>query len=223
MKKLIIPLAAVALIGSTAYAAEHASIDHKDATHPAKKIEAGKTTTEIKLYAENTDSSKVLAKVDVSQRLVPFFNKGKWIKVGDPTNGQVGWINKEQYRKAMNDAIHQSVQTVYVEQNVVKGKKPEITVYQNGQKLTGKHADEIYKNVQKQQAQMQKRFARFQKRMNHWSHEQMQTMDNSMMNFPMMPMMQPIVIVENNPGQPAKLAPPAPGPKGLKAKPESKP
>jgi len=211
MKKLMIPFALTAtLIGSTVYAVDNAKVDTKDAIkqYQSKQTGANKAATEVKLYAENNDSSKVLAKIDVSQNLVPFFSKGGWIKVGDPANGQVGWINKGRYREAMNDAIHQSVQTVYIEQTKVNGKKPEITVYQNGQKLSGKKADEIYERVNKQQAQMQEHFARFQKRMNQWANAQMQMMNNPMMGFSMMPMMQPIVIVENNPGKPAKLAPP---------------
>lgn len=209
MKKLMIPLTAVALLGGTAYAVDHVQIDQKDASHVAvaQKADVSNDVTEVTLHADANDSSKVLAKVDVSQRLVPFFNKGEWIKVGDPANGQVGWINKEQYRKAMNDAIQQSVQTVYVEQTDAKGKKPQITVYQNGKKLTGEQADAVYKKVQKRQKKMQKRFARFQQRMNQWANSQMQRMNGPMMNTPIM---QPIVIVENNPGQPAKLAPPAP-------------
>ncbi len=199
MKKLMIPLAAALLMGSTAFATTStakAQPTQKDV--PAKQSVEKQTQDQIKLYADASKDAKVLATITLDQRIVPFYNKGGWVKVGDPANGQVGWIHKEQYRKAMNQAISESVQTVYIEQDSDNNQKPQITVYKNGKKLTGKEAQAIYQKVQKQQTYMQNRFERFQKQMQNFANEQMLQLNSS---FNMLPVVQPIVIVENNPAK----------------------
>jgi len=49
---------------------------------------------EIPLYQEPTDSSVSSNKVDLSLGVIPIFTSkdGNWVKVGDPRNGNVGWI-----------------------------------------------------------------------------------------------------------------------------------
>ncbi len=163
----------------------------------AATIKSGQADTAIKLYDEPNNSAKVLGSLNINQRLVPIFQKDGWIKVGNPTDGTVGWINKDEYQQAIDAAIHQNVQTIYIEQIDKNGKKPQITVYQNGKKLTGDQAQAIYTNIKKQQQEMQKNMQIFQQRMNSWMNQQMQVMNTPMLAFPAMPVLQPVVIVEN--------------------------
>lgn len=210
MRKFIVPFAAVALASNIAFAADHIKSSTNTAPNKQSQTQTPKKELDtVKLYQEASDTSNVLATINLEQRLVPFYKKGDWIKVGDPSNGQVGWINKEQYRNAMNNIVKQSVQTIYIEQNDENNGKPQITVYQNGQKVTGKQADEIYKQVQKQQENMQAHFMMMQKSMNNWMNQQMQMLNSPMTEFSNLPVLQPIIIVENKPDQKTVKSPSA--------------
>lgn len=206
MKRVILPLVATMVMMSASagvYAANQATAAAtptpiQSTTKTATPTQATtKTTTAtnanvmIKLYAAPDTKSNVLASLDVSQQLIPIFQKDGWIKVGSPTDGAVGWINKQQYQTAVNSAWHQSVQTVYVQQVQQQGKAPELTVYQNGQKLTGDQAKAVVANMQKQQQQMQKSMVAFQQHMNAW-------MNQPLLTFPVMAMPQPVIIIENS-------------------------
>lgn len=49
---------------------------------------------EVNLYENADATSKVVGKIDAAKGLVPIFTKpdGTWLKVGDPRNGNVGWV-----------------------------------------------------------------------------------------------------------------------------------
>lgn len=212
MKKIFIPLlltvttfAASITYADTANVTQAEMVKNKGITTTTSQANAennAQTNTLIHFYAEPNSSSKIISTYNVKQAtnnhyLIPIFQKDGWIKVGDPTNGDVGWINKEQYQKAMNTAIHESLQTVYIEQidNAAQGKPSEITVYQNGKKLTGEEAKAIYTKIEKQQQQMQQSMQAFQTRMNNWMDQNMQMANVPMPTFPLM---QPVIIVENH-------------------------
>jgi hypothetical protein len=49
---------------------------------------------EINMYDEPKDGAKVVGTVDMTVGVIPIFTpkEGTWMKVGDPRNGNVGWI-----------------------------------------------------------------------------------------------------------------------------------
>ena len=49
---------------------------------------------EVNLYDQPKDGSKLVGKIDTAVGVVPIFTQpdGVWMKVGDPKNGNVGWI-----------------------------------------------------------------------------------------------------------------------------------
>lgn len=53
----------------------------------------------LSLYQYPDSKSNVIASVKEGQAIVPIFNHGDWIKVGDPTNGNVGWVSKQDLQK----------------------------------------------------------------------------------------------------------------------------
>lgn len=58
-------------------------------------LEAGNVyAKEVNLYEQPTANAKVVAKVDLSSGVIPIFTAkdGVWTKVGDPRNGNVGWL-----------------------------------------------------------------------------------------------------------------------------------
>jgi hypothetical protein len=48
----------------------------------------------ITLYAEPQDKAKVVGTIDSNSGIIPIYTpeKGDWIKVADPRNGNVGWV-----------------------------------------------------------------------------------------------------------------------------------
>ncbi|PHQ80444.1 MAG: hypothetical protein COB66_04760 [Coxiella sp. (in: Bacteria)] len=108
--------------------------------------------TTIKLYAA-PDFSKVLATIPVNANLTSIIQKKDWVKVGDRTNGQVGWINTKQYRKAREAYDEPNIQTVYVNATENNEGKPTVNIiaYKNGKKLSDKEAKLFYKKMLKQQ------------------------------------------------------------------------
>ena len=55
----------------------------------------------IKLYTKPSTRASVVTKINPLKNLVPIYQKGAWVKVGDPENGDVGWININEYQSAV--------------------------------------------------------------------------------------------------------------------------
>jgi hypothetical protein len=54
----------------------------------------------LSLYQNPDSTSNVIGTVKEGQAIIPIFNRGDWIKVGDPTNGNVGWVTKDMLQKS---------------------------------------------------------------------------------------------------------------------------
>lgn len=155
MKKHIICLVA-SLVVHVASAANHAGSNLK-----------------IKLY-DKPHASHVHLWLPVSSHLVPIFRQGDWVKVGDRSNGQVGWVDIKQYRAARVAYFRPDVQTVFVNSTRSKSGKPTISIiaYKNGKKLTDKAARTLYLKMAKQQQQQHDWY-----RLNHMMWQQERDMD----------------------------------------------
>tara|TARA_R110002167_G_scaffold355156_2_gene569410 strand:- start:2095 stop:2667 length:573 start_codon:yes stop_codon:yes gene_type:complete len=63
----------------------------------------------IALHAQPNNDSKVISKVDTANNFVEIIRgKDGWAKVGDSTNGQVGWVNIPKI-KAANRQNHEEI------------------------------------------------------------------------------------------------------------------
>lgn len=117
---------------------------------------------QIALYNAPQANAKVIEKINPGDQLVSIFHQGNWIKVGDPHNGQTGWINREQYQQAINKYFQTNIHTVYIQTASNDKGEPHIVAYENGKKLSDKEAKALYQRIQKQQAEqaryMQKMF-----------------------------------------------------------------
>ncbi len=60
----------------------------------------------IDLYDQPTKEAKVIGKINTESGIVPIFKQkdGKWIKVGDPLNGNTGWIQSTEMESAIANA-----------------------------------------------------------------------------------------------------------------------
>lgn len=59
----------------------------------------------LNLYEQPDTKAKTVATVAAGQPIIPIFTQGDWIKVADPSNGNVGWIEK----KILNDQNYPSL------------------------------------------------------------------------------------------------------------------
>ena len=113
------------------------------ATTPTPAPTQAKAVKKIIIYAEPSTSAKVIAQVNPWQRLIPVYQKGDWIKVGNPDDGTIGWINSKQYQEAL--------ESLYQPQT--KSKKLEIVVYEDGKKKAS-ISEKDFQKLQKQMNQM---------------------------------------------------------------------
>ena len=53
---------------------------------------------EVNLYDQPKTDAKVIGRVDLATGVVPIFTskEGDWMKVGDPKDGNVGWIKSNE-------------------------------------------------------------------------------------------------------------------------------
>lgn len=155
----------------------------------------------IPLYTDANKTSKVLEQLPMDIHLIPIFHRGDWLKVGDPRNGQTGWIDYADYLKAQAQTNSQHTQVVYVQVNK-EGKKTgdQIIAYQNGKKLSDADAKVLYEKIEKQQQAANQQFLQMQQQMNAMFTRSMQNMHQMFVQ----PMWQPIVIVNQDSSTPAK-------------------
>lgn len=90
----------------------------------------------IALYMQPSVKSRVVATLPYYTRFVPIYESGDWLKVGDPANGMVGWINKDEYMRALDDAVHSQTQTFVFESRDQLGKPPVVLAERNGKPLS---------------------------------------------------------------------------------------
>ena len=144
MRRLTITLGAVAFCLSALgviYAAQQ-SLENKN----------GST---INLYQLPEQKSTVLQKLPLHKQLILIYYKNGWIKVGDPHNGQVGWVDREQYCKAIENYYQPDIQTVFIhtERNDKGNPVVDVMAYKNGKKLSDKKARQLYQDIEKQLVQ----------------------------------------------------------------------
>lgn len=170
-------------------------------TQPASKATDSVNRSEIVIYQLPQTTSAVVEKLKPGKRLLGIFNQGDWIKVGDPDNGQTGWVNRDQYQQAMNRYYQTNIQTVYIHTASNTKGEPRIVAYENGQKLSDKKAKELYQRIQKQQIEqtryMQRMFWDMQNVMDQQIHELNQPYNPwNELNIGFMP--QPIIVINES-------------------------
>lgn len=122
----------------------------------------------ITLYDEPKQDAKVVGTADLSSGIIPIFtpDKGEWMKVADPRNGNVGWIKSGDIKSARG-----AENTVTFSQKIISnGSQPQTwPVIQFGKPATKMTDEQVKAFVQKmrvQQQQMQQSFQGIIKNMN---------------------------------------------------------
>lgn len=129
------------------------------------------TVSTISLYTDANKNSKVVATLPTNTQLIPIFRQGDWLKVGNPKNGQTGWVNYKDYLGGQsNGGISDNMQAIFAQ----NGK---VTAYENGKQLPDADAKALYEKAQKQQQNMNQQFIKIQDQMNKAMTQGMQSMD----------------------------------------------
>lgn len=177
-----------------------ASTEVNAITTPIQTAQNATTSKSITVYSEPANNAKIIEKVTQPNKLVPIFANGAWLKVGDSTNGQIGWVNSEQYQQ-LATAQHDSstTQVVFIESNHAAGApNNNIIAYKNGKRLSDAEAKALYAQMAQQQTAINKQLVAYQAAMNHLLQQDMQAFNNTFATMSNMPVVQPVIVVNNN-------------------------
>src|SRR5476651_2828749 len=107
----------------------------------------------VNLYDQPKADSKVVGTIDSSSSMVPIFTSkdGIWMKIGDPKNGNVGWVKVSDFNGNNNSGFSFSQQTVN------NGSGPKTTIqFGVPQPMTNDQIKEIEKRQIEAQKNIQK-------------------------------------------------------------------
>lgn len=151
----------------------------------------------LNLYDQPKVDAKVIATIDSTVGMVPIFTPkdGDWIKVGDPKNGNVGWVKTSDFS---NDSDLGSQLTV-TEQTIRTSEGPKtyrIIQFGTPSTLTAEQASAMTKEAQQRQQaiqeSVQKMMQNFYNDMNDLYRTNASVLGNTLTNFPMV---MPIIIL----------------------------
>jgi len=109
----------------------------------------------VNLYEQPKTDSKVVGTIDSGSSMVPIISNpdGDWMKVGDPLNGNVGWLKVSEVSNSSNGATN----TGFSMSQTINGPKTYRTVqFSNPKSLTPAEAKAFNEQMQKRQADIQK-------------------------------------------------------------------
>lgn len=108
----------------------------------------------VTLYESASTTAKPVGMIDLSQGVIPIYQPkdSTWVKVADPTNGNVGWIESK--------ALDQSGTTSFTFKQQVSGDSTKPYTYQvfefgNSKKLSDKETQQSLLKMQQDQRNMQ--------------------------------------------------------------------
>jgi hypothetical protein len=103
----------------------------------------------VNLYDQPQPNAKVVGTIASDSPMVPIFSSkdGKWMKVGDPKDGTVGWVKVGDLSNNNNSGFS------FTQQTINSGDGPKTTI-QFG--VPQEMSEEQIKDIQKKQAEVQK-------------------------------------------------------------------
>ncbi len=169
-------------------------------TTPKSNVSAGQSVKPeplktITLYTLPKKTSAVCATLNSATHIIPIFYQGEWVKVGNPSDGKVGWINIADYRQLLSQRAQPTVRSVFMQSEARDHNPPKLNIiaYSNGKQLSNAEALALYQDMQKQAEQQWLAMEQLQ-----------QTLFNSHSLWPS-EIMRPIIIIT----QPMRAAPSA--------------
>jgi hypothetical protein len=127
----------------------------------------------LTLYSKPVATSAAVATVESGARLIPIYSpeKSDWIKVADPSNGNVGWLKRQDM--GLNQQQPQLYQKRIEKESGDKKKgsyRQEVYEYKGTEKLSDEQMKVMFNNMQRRQEQMKAAMqSMFNNIMNHFS------------------------------------------------------
>ncbi|PIQ43441.1 MAG: hypothetical protein COV52_04685 [Gammaproteobacteria bacterium CG11_big_fil_rev_8_21_14_0_20_46_22] len=137
-------------------------------------------TPGVPLYQNKSLHSKIVSHIALDAPIVPIYEKGDWLKVGNTHNGQVGWVNLKQYQALKQKAMRPVVKTITVTRVQQHGQPESLVVYENGRRVKGEKAQKLYRAAQAQQTQMNQQFMTTQREIDQMMRQQQQAFQTMM-------------------------------------------
>lgn len=169
------------------------------------------TCAALTLYEQPDEKSKVVVTLTKDIALIPIFDphKGDWIKVADPSNGNVGWIKSNELKShsAWPHSTAISVQEQTVTTDPKTGAKPQtyrIIVLGGANPLKAEEAQALVKQMQERQQRWQQHFDRIMQRIYYQAKE----FEDDFFNFPLLPRVIIVPQAETKPGTGTTATPP---------------
>jgi hypothetical protein len=165
----------------------------------------------INLYDQPKTDSKVVGTIESTNTMVPIFSdkSGNWMKVGDPKNGNVGWIKVSDVSNANTEnnlsGFSMTEQTV----DTKNGPTTYRTIqFGNGTPANTESAQAIIQKIQSQQSLIQQQT---QKAYNNLTRDMavLYQANPNVFNNPGFPMFMPVIIVPQQATSPAPVTSPA--------------
>jgi len=113
-------------------------------------------------------AKKITEKVLANTALIPIYRHKDWIKMGNPKNGHVGWVNERQMQQARRVFFRPDIQTIYMHTGHNAQGKPQLNIvaYRNGKKLSSQEAQHLYQTMRHNQQHEVERMQRIEQWMN---------------------------------------------------------
>ena len=126
----------------------------------------------LTIYEKPDTASKAVASIDSDKQLIPiiYTDKKDWIKIANPKNGDVGWIEINKFKGPL---VSTQVDGSSVKQEIIinkedKNKKPifyRIVQYSGSDQLDSKEAEKIIKDMEQHRKKMRQDFQKMQEDM----------------------------------------------------------
>lgn len=121
----------------------------------------------VSIYAEPQTKSKIITTIAQGHSLIPVFEQKDWVKVANPDNGDIGWVQKtifDQNTRTVGTVNNNANVREYLITNKDKDGKAQgtyrIITYSNTKPLDEQQAQALFNRIKEQQRRMQESFNR---------------------------------------------------------------
>ena len=113
---------------------------------------------EISLYDQPKSDAKIVGKVDLAAGFIPIYTpkEGEWVKIGDPKNGNVGWVKSKELNNINSTQTSFTFTQSYINDNNKSPMTYRIIQFGEPSKLSSEQTQSMIKQMQIQQQSLQK-------------------------------------------------------------------
>lgn len=112
----------------------------------------------LNIHEEASEKAKVVFEVQAGDKLIPIIKHGEWLKVANPKDGKVGWVKVAdlQGHLSLNNGINYQQRIITNKSDHGVPNVYRVIDYTGPNKMSQEEMDEIFKQMQARQEQIQK-------------------------------------------------------------------